>query len=62
MDGKTSTSRKITKAKSSCSISGHLVRSLHGRSASLAAAYKEFHPKGVEILGISLDQPTPPKK
>jgi thiol-disulfide isomerase/thioredoxin len=28
-----------------------------GEVPSLTAAYKEFHPKGVEILGISLDQP-----
>ena len=25
--------------------------------AGLVSAYNEYHPKGVEILGISLDQP-----
>ena len=28
-----------------------------GEVPGLASAYKEFHPKGIEILGISLDQP-----
>jgi thiol-disulfide isomerase/thioredoxin len=28
-----------------------------GEVPGLAKAYQEFHPKGIEILGISLDQP-----